>query len=219
MEKVRKQKSFDQSYRSVVLWSEDLAEIMSLLSEKAKDVRLSTDDYIFKTVEEAKEHFGSQVQFAMEITSSSPFVRLEFSRMAVRLHVSSGPQSAQLFHDINAVLVRRQRSAFYSWWWLVPIVLAGVASRFFPEQENAITVAQLVCTAWYLWVLFVTLRRTSVITLQRRSEARPFFERNKDQLILLLIGGVVGGLITFAGVVVKERFYPSAPSVNVTKPP
>jgi hypothetical protein len=55
--------------------------------------------------------------------------------------------------------------------------------------------------------------------LQRRSEARPFFERNKDQLILLLIGGIVGGLITFAGVVAEERFYPSAPTVNPTKPP
>jgi hypothetical protein len=72
--------------------------------------------------------------------------------------------------------------------------------------------------AWYLWVMFVSMRRTAVVNLQRRSDTRPFLERNKDQLIILLIGAVVGGLITFAGVVVKERFYPSTPTINATKP-
>jgi hypothetical protein len=67
--------------------------------------------------------------------------------------------------------------------------------------------------------LFVTLRRSAVINLQRRAEARPFFERTKDQLLLLLIGAVVGVLVTFAGVVMKERFYPSCTTMNVPTPP
>jgi hypothetical protein len=123
MEKVRKQKSFTRSYRPVVIWLEDLAEIVSTLKETAKGVQISTEDYHFPTVEEVAAHHGSQTQFAMEITSSSPYVRLEFDRSTVRLHVSSGPQSAQLFHDIDAVLARRQRSIFYSYWWFVPIKL------------------------------------------------------------------------------------------------
>jgi hypothetical protein len=155
----------------------------------------------------------------MEITSSSPYVRIQFTRLWVNVHVSPGPQSAQLFHDIDVVLARRQRSIFYSWWWLVPILTAGAAARFFPEQAGAITAVQLVFSVWYFWALFVTMRRTAVIDLQRRSEARPFFERTKDQLILLLIGSLVGGLVTIAGVVIKERFYPSMPTVNVPKPP
>ena len=92
-------------------------------------------------------------------------------------------------------------------------------ANFFPEQATPIVGVQLVLAVWYLWVSFIRLRQNAVINLQRRREARPFFERNKDQLLILLIGAVVGGLITFAGVVVKERFYPSAPAVNATKPP
>ena len=60
---------------------------------------------------------------------------------------------------------------------------------------------------------------TNMAGFNLRNAQRPFLERNKDQLLLLLIGGIVGGLITFAGVVAKERFYPSAPTVNATKPP
>lgn len=219
MQKLKKQKSFGRSYRPVVIWLEDLAEIVSTLKESAKDVQITTEDYQFATVEELKEHFGTQTQFAMEVTSSSPYTRLELTRLWVKLHVSTGPQSAQIFHDIDVVLARRQRSIFYSWWWMVAVIALGFAPNFFPEQATPIVAVQSVMAAWYFWVMFTTLRRTTVVKLQRRSEARPFFERNKDQLLLLVIGGIVGGLITFAGVVMKERYYPSAPAVNSTKPP
>jgi hypothetical protein len=55
MEKLKKQKSFGRSYRPVVIWLEDLAEIVSTLKENAKDVHISTDDYLFTTTEGMKE--------------------------------------------------------------------------------------------------------------------------------------------------------------------
>jgi len=217
VEKIKNQKSFTRSYRPVVIWLEDLEEIVSILKEAAKDVQISTEDYRFTTVDKLKEHYGSQRQFAMEIASSSPYVRIEFARLWMRVHVSPGPQSAQLFHDIDTILVRRQRSILHSWWWVMPILLAGTAAHFFPAQAQVIVAVQAVFAVWYLWVLFIGLRRTAVINLQRRSEARPFFERNKDQLVMLIIGSIIGGLITFTGVVLKERFYPSAPNLNEPK--
>jgi hypothetical protein len=218
MEKVKKQKSFGRSYRPVVIWLDELREIVSTLKENAKDVQISTEDYLFTTTEELKEHFASRPQFEMEVTSSGPYARLELTRQWVKLHVSPGPSSAQLFHDIDVVLARRQRSIFYSWWWAVTIFVAGAAARLFPEQAVPITAVQAVIAVWMLWVMFISLRRCAVINLQPRSEARPFFERTKDQLLLLLIGGLMGGLITFAVTVMKERFYPSAPAVTAPSP-
>ena len=221
MKKLKKQKNFGRSYRPVVIWLEDLAEIVSTLKENAQDVHISTEDYLFATVEELKGHFGTQTQFAMEVTGSIPYVRLELTRLWVKLHVSAGPQSAQLFHDIDSIFARGQRRFpfLYSNWMVLPILIGGPVVRFFPEQIAPIVGVQAVLAVWYLWVLFIRMRQTAVVNLQRRSEVRPFLERNKDQLLLLLIGGIVGGLITFAGVVAKERFYPSAPTVNATKPP
>jgi hypothetical protein len=157
-----------------------------------------------------KEHFGSQTQFEMEITSIVPYVRIQFNRQWVKVDTASGPQSAQLFHEIDLVLARRQRSIFYSWWWFVTIFVAGAAARLFPEQAGPITAVQAVFFVWLLWVLFISVRRTAVINLQCRSETRPFFERTKDQLAILLIGACVGGLVTFGGVIAKEHFYPTA---------
>ena len=210
MEKLKKQKSFGRSYRPIVIWLDDLREIIATVKENARDVHISTEDYLFTTIEELTEHLGSQLQFEMEITSSVPYVRIQFHRQWVKMDVASGPQSAQLFHDIDAILARRQRSIFYSWWWFVVIFVAGAAARLFPEQAGPITGVQAVFALWCFWVCFISLRRTAVINLQRRSEARPFYERNKDQLTLLLIGACIGGLVTFGGVVAKEYFYPTA---------
>jgi hypothetical protein len=219
VEKIKNQKSFTRSYRPVVIWLDDLEEIFSLLKEAAKDVQISTEDYHFTSIDKLKEHYGSLTQFVMDITSSSPYVSIHFARSWMTVRISPGAQSAQLFHEIDAILARRQRSIFYSWWCAVPVVLFGAAPHFFPAQALPIVAVQSALLSWYVWVVFIGWRRTAVINLQRRSEARPFFQRNKDQLALLLIGSVIGGLVTFAGIVVKERFYPSAPTVNESKPP
>ena len=179
MEKVRKEKSFTRSYRPLVIWLEDLGEIVSILKGTAKDVQISTEDYRFTTIEQVKEHYGSQTQFAMEITSFAPYVRLNFSRMWVRLDISSGLQSAQLFHDIDSILARRQRGFHYSGWIILPILIGGAVANFFPEQATPIVGVQLVLAVWYLWVSFIRLRQNAVINLQRRSEARPFLNATR----------------------------------------
>src|SRR5216684_1723774 len=221
MEKVKKRKSFTRSYRPVVIWLEDLEEIVATLQETTKDVQISTDDYRFTTVDEVKEHFGPKTQFAMEITSSAPYLRLQLTRLWVELYVSPDPQSAKLFHEIDGVLSRCQRSVFYRYWLIVPSMVALYSDFVFPKVPATVVITGLgtVGAFWFLCVCFVTMSRCAVIYLQRRSESSPFFERTKDQLLLLLIGGLLGGVITFAGVVLKERFYPSAPTVNAPTQP
>ncbi|HEY0848272.1 MAG TPA: hypothetical protein VGD96_00045, partial [Bradyrhizobium sp.] len=71
-------------------------------------------------------------------------------------------------------------------------------------------------SGWMVWGVYHRGFRMAVIRLQRKNETKPFFERNKDQLLMLLIGTLIGSLATFGGVVLKERFYPST-SVNLPK--
>jgi flagellar biosynthesis GTPase FlhF len=84
MQKIKKQKSFESSYRPVVIWLEDLAELFAVMKENAEEVGVTTDDYRFGTIEELKEHFGSQTQFQLRIVDSSQrFAYIEFTRRAV----------------------------------------------------------------------------------------------------------------------------------------
>jgi hypothetical protein len=218
MEKIRKQKSYRRSYGPVVIWLEDLTEITALLKENCKEVQISTADYRFGTVDELKEHVGSQAQFALEIDSGDPYVSIDFDRRTASLYVGAGAQAAYLFHEIDGIIERRQRRfpMLYRLWFLMACSAALWAVNYFFLADRTDTISfvlislQAIFSLWFLWAWFVVLRRTSVVRLQRRSEARPFFERNRDQLLLLLIGAVMGGLVTFAGIVAKEHFYPSA---------
>jgi hypothetical protein len=228
MEKIRKQKSYRRSYGPVVIWLEDLAEIVAILNENCNDVQISTEDYRFKTVDELKDHVGSQAQFALEIDGHSPYVSADFDRTSATFHVSAGTQAAYVFHEIDSIIARRQRHfpLIYNWWLLMLSSIATLGLSYFwiltgqtGPARHVLSVVQIITFLWFLWAAFVNVRRTSVVKLQRRSEARPFFERNKDQLLMLLIGAIVGGLMTFAGVVVKEKFYPSAPAVSLPKSP
>lgn len=227
MEKIRKQKSYRRSYGPVVIWLEDLTEIVALLKENCKDVQISTESYKFGTVDELKEHLGSAVQFALEIDGSGPYVSVDFNRRSATLHVSAGAQAAYIFDEIDTIVARRQRRfpTTYRLSFLMAVLVISLAGSYFLQiylavrsgpVADAYNAVQIALSLWFVWATFVTSRRTSVINLQRRSEARPFFDRIKDQLALLLIGACIGGVVTFGGVVAKEHFYPS---VCVVKQP
>lgn len=222
MKKIKKDKAFDRSYRPVVLWLDDLTELFETLKADDEKAEITTEDYRFATIAEFKEHFGSQTQFQIEIGGVDPYVRIELTRLSVRVHVSPGPRSAQLFHDIDNILTRFKRKlAFsYTFWVMVPFLMVVWGSKFVSSDVGGtISLLGLPFSCWFLWVGFVMLRRRAVIKLQRRSEARPFLERNKDQLWMLLIGAVLGIFVAFAGVVLKERVYPSAPTVTAPTHP
>src|ERR1700730_11660622 len=80
MEKLKKQKSFGRSYRPIVIWLDDLREIIATVKDKEREVHISTEEYLFTTIEELPEPLGSQLQFDMKKTSSVPYVRIQFHR-------------------------------------------------------------------------------------------------------------------------------------------
>ena len=87
------------------------------------------------------------------------------------------------------------------------------AERFYlnGRPETVAQIASLalnLLTLWALWACYVRISRECVIKMQRRSERHPFFIRNQDQLIMMFVAALVGGCVTFAGVALKEHFYP-----------
>jgi hypothetical protein len=194
---------------------EELIEAMSNLG--GGGVTLSTENYEFDSLDDAAKHFGSRAQHEFKVgTKSSPWAQVEFNSLATRLFVGRGPDSLKVFHELNEIIRRRQRfpAVGYNMLLLVAWGVAGgaVSNLFKWPWELA---PALVSLPWFSWGFYVRLRRHSVLIFQPRSEARPFFERNKDQLLMYLITFVLGGLLVFAGTQVKDRFFPaSTPSTS-----
>jgi hypothetical protein len=226
MEKIKKQKSHRRSYGPLVLWLEDLTEIVTFLKENTKKVEISNEDYRFQSIDDLKEHFGSQTQFALAIDSTDPYVSIEFTHIGPRLYVAAGVQAAHLFHEIDNMLSQRQRwfPWAYSFWFMMVFPAAVFAGDYFLLRGRPETVAQIlsqmtaVLSLWGLWACYVRLFRECVIKLHRRADRKPFFERNQDQLIMLFLGVVLGGIVTFAGVMAKEHFYPSGTAIHAPNP-
>jgi hypothetical protein len=221
MKKVKQERAFERSYTPVVVWFDQLAELVAVMKETGKEVLITAEDYQFDTIKEMREHFGARPLLNLKVSMTSPFAYLEFNRVWAKAYVSSGPYAPKLFFELDDILspCQRKPTFLYSMWWMF---VAGMGNyflldHFFSRETAANTLFRttiLVLSAlfgpWAVWVGFIRTTRTSVIRLQRRVEIKPFFERNKDQLLLLIIGALIGGAVTFGGVVLKEQFYPSA---------
>jgi hypothetical protein len=209
------EKSFTRKYAPMVLWWDDVVEIFNRAKGLAKSVELSNADYKFETLEAAKDHLGSTPQSGIKIGSSSPYMSIDGGRF----HVAPGERSAQLFLEIDEILSRRQRRPTwaYSSWMIVPIFALGGINFVVPGNywKMGLLAVQIMSCMWYLRATFIDTKRGLVIHMQRRSEARGFFQRNKDQLILFIITAIVSGLLGFAGGQIKDKYFPA----NTTSKP
>jgi hypothetical protein len=215
MAKTKIEKKFRKKYGPIVLWWDDVTEIFESVRAPAKNLEISTNEYKFSTLETAKEHFGETPQYVFKLTASTPYVNLDGDKMGTSLYIGEGAASAGLFLELDELLSKRQRKPrwMYSSWLILPALLLG------PLQyaTNGLTLRaclvglQLVCLAWYLRAAFVGMRRGIVVHAQRRSESKAFFSRNKDQLALMIISALVGGLVAIGGTKVKEMYFSTPP--------
>jgi hypothetical protein len=97
------------------------------------------------------------------------------------------------------------------YWFTSPIAIVGPWAVFFiieylslPIYVFAVSIGVL---AWVLWVLFVRLKRYSVVRLERRSDKRSFFQRKKDELALMIISALIGAGLGVAGTMLAGQLH------------
>jgi hypothetical protein len=214
LSKTKIEQKYSAKYVPTVLWWEDVTEIFETLQANAKAVELETAKYKFTTLDIAKEHFGTSPQYDVKFSSSSPYVNLEPGS----LYVGGGPSAAQIFMEIDSVLKRRQRRPrwIYGSWLIIPSIGLGLVTYGIAGDTAKYTVltVQVIFTLLYMYSVYVGLRRAMVVHPQKRSEVPGFFGRNKDQVLMYVVTTVLGGLLTFAGIQLKEHFLSTAPTIQ-----
>jgi hypothetical protein len=222
MKPIKKDKTYFKNYGPTVVWLDDLAEIIRLLDGGQIDI--STDDYKFESLEEAQQHFGPHPIYSLKISSSQPSAQVEFGRLRTQTYVYASPTSLQLFHELDAVLRRCERRPpiFYRYWivFLVSLLPNGVSWFWDPRLFGVpiFLILQVLLVVWMLRVLFIKMRRHSVVILKRRHEVPSFLTRNRDSLTIAIISALIGGLVTLGVTKVKETLFPSAPTVSSPSP-
>lgn len=198
-----------------MLWWDDVSEIFDILKADAQAVELETEQYKFTTLDVAKEHFGDTPQYDIKIKSSSPYVSLNGNR----LNVGSGPASAKIFLEIDQILKKRQRKPawLYSSYLVVPVIALGLISFALKDAfvQGVLLAVQIPLSLMYMRAVFLGMKRSLVVNARRKDEAKGFFERNRDQLLMYVLTAIIGGLLVFAGGQLKDQYFPP---VSATKP-
>jgi hypothetical protein len=178
----RQSSPFRKSFMPLVLWRNDLEEIVLILSAGGGKVGIVTSEYSFENVAELVAHFGANQSLTnLEITGQEPYTTIDLSRMDARLHVNYA--GGNIFLDLSRLLASRQRRwpVLYFFPLLIAIMLVPLLPRLLlsplpdflksaPVSSMTVSPADvfsLALFAWLLWVNFVRLSRHSVIRLQR----------------------------------------------------
>jgi hypothetical protein len=220
VKKIKKAKPFSKKYRPVVVYLDAMQEIYDTMKAISEKVELSSDDYKFDSLDDAKEHFGSRPQFVFTLSASVPYVQVEFSRMEAKVYVAAGDKSAQLFHELDAIMTGQQRAfgVLYSQWLWVPTMLASVASGTLSDRVPQIyalpaLILGLALFAWYIWIAYVGMRRQSLLFFVRRSQAQTFMELNRNAIVLTIVTSLISGAIGYGFARLKDKATSEPPAV------
>ncbi len=197
---------------SVSLFREDVDSILDIFRKHAKEVKISDGNFEYDSIEELNDERGDKIK-KLILKAFNPFhFSLRFDRSDIingtTLYVSSQEETAlTTFYQIKEILLRRKKMANYVFHPLIGIiaVILLVVILSAPEEKlkeifpsRALRVF-LLLTLFSVPILSLMYRIGSFfsINLKKAHESSSFLSRQKDDLIKLLIGAILGGFVTW----------------------
>lgn len=199
--------SISQEYLPVKLHLNDLVEMQQILRESTKNYKLQSSGYIYDSIEELASNIGKHELFELEISSSEPYARIEFTRMWAKLYVGSSKlDSAGLFHNLHRILAKSRRRLWimYSYYTVWGLNILSFAATY--VQSPWRSVFSFSALTMVFWVLFIRLRRHSTIILVSRDVPVTFWSRNKDEIIIALISAIMGAILGILGTILVDNW-------------
>jgi hypothetical protein len=190
------------------LYLDDVERIYDYLREVSDDVQIETAEHKAGSPSALRGLPQTEIH-ELELRSYRPFIGVDFGPGRIWLYAAEDdPASKGTFDKIREIVrARRHRLS-----WLlygmggsaVAGSLGGVAIGVIAvsaKHEDWVTLGVgigllVIAAAWAIWSTHVTFERHSTIVLRNRADAPGFVRRNRDALVLLVIGAVLGAVVT-----------------------
>jgi hypothetical protein len=192
----------------VRLFLEDVERIACSFAEVSEKVELRTAEFSFESVSEFRQLDAERIH-ELHVQAREPHISLDLSPDGAFLFISQDtPESRGVYEKAREVLLSCKQplgavtgSVFGSA--TAGIVLGfGLALGIWALTKGSqllVTIAALALfggVALFFAGLRTRFHEYSVIVLAKRSECKSYWRRNKDAIILVVISGVVGSLVT-----------------------
>ncbi len=195
------------------VYFDDLQELLTQLSGMGLRVSIQSEGYVFDDIEELKEKKGGrarELELQAYAENEREVMSATFSARSARLQIlhveNRGAEIAEIRDRFRSYELRKTLWNNWLFWAVLSFCLGAVSYVLAfrkPWASNYLLAAQLLALAVALST-FLSMERLVGVYLRPRHEGN-FFRRNLDQLILVLIGAVVGGVLTFIGGVLLKK--------------
>lgn len=201
----RRHKNLIKNYKMPHLFRDELEKIELILTEaNVKGYKIVTPDFEYEKVSEIPKDI--KPLFELQIISSDPYMELNFSRNSARIFVGRNDLISQgIFSKIDQILTNSQRKTRWFFSQLGPFIggasftLLLIGLSFIKTKPNIGIIFLSLSFIGILWGIFsfrIDLNKFSIIEVIKRREKPSFLKRNKDQILLILLGAIIGSMIT-----------------------
>ncbi|MEO9474221.1 MAG: hypothetical protein ABJG41_01760 [Cyclobacteriaceae bacterium] len=201
MEKISEHLGKD--FSMVRLYRDDLRHLESILTQTSDEVTWTTGNYKFESLQELLDNYKKNEIKELLINSRLPWTTIELRHYRSSISViSNEPKDEGIFSQLCKVIEpTEQKFQFlfsFKTYWIVLITYFIAKYAFDFEVHPALHGSFLTfLVSLPIYGSWIKSRRNTLIKLIERHEDSNFWNRNKDKVILLLIGGLIGAAITF----------------------
>lgn len=196
------EKSLSKKYPILRLYKSDLVDIFNLFKDHSAKFEIVADGFELDDLSELNK-LKKQEIVDFKIESHNPYFSVEFSGYSASIYLSDQDDIGQrgLADKIGEILSRRKSPLrfFATPWVYFPIGLIYLSSLFLIKDDTARWIIFLgyilFVILWGIWGFRIDTKKHSVIYLYDPS-VPGFFKRNKDTILVSLIGAVAGSVIT-----------------------
>ncbi len=185
---------------------DDIENIVEIFREASGEVRIETKGYALDSVQELA-NLGSETINDLKISIQHPHVKLELQNFIIELYIGDdSPLSRGIFEKVKAIVNKKNKSfistlrnSAFGVGLSSAFLFLGVIAAF-QQSWSLVTlalIAAITCAFWARWAWNEHFGRYSIIMLKKQAEHKSFVERNKDQIILIIVSGLVGAIITY----------------------
>ena len=203
MKKIKKSHSI--YITPIRLFLEDIQTIEDIYKQYCKSFTIKTDDYVLDTTAELKEINKEKIS-RLSFESFDPHIHVDLSECTARIYSrKDDPNSLGIVAKLKEVLDKRVTSwrFIFSSWIMIPAqILLWVFYWTFLcvnslSMISGLTIIPLIMVLWYVAQYRFKSKKHTIIYIVNKKNLPNFFRRNKDQIVLVVISAIVGGIISF----------------------
>jgi hypothetical protein len=203
----KKKQSHIENLRPVILYLDDIEQIVEIFKTISDKVEISTEEYKYENISEL-QNLSDERLSDLNIEIKEPYVSLGFKKCNVSLYrADDDAVTVGLCEKLKEFLFRHTRK-FSRIMYIVPIwsFFIGVGSSTLVigthrSDVNRIFIGCIVLACGIVLTLiswYLRFNRFSTIYLQRKKEFPSFWKRNKDELVVNILVGCICLLVGYS---------------------